>query len=88
MTMKYYLGQIEEQHGEYEHTTTIKFSTDEDPEEYLEEIVKTWYVEVDTDDNGDHWINGEIIVSSGRYSEITKHMFRNLPDFINEIYPS
>lgn len=41
--MKYYIGKIWEQYGEFETYATILFKTDEHPAEYLEVLAYEWY---------------------------------------------
>ena len=41
--MKYYIGKIKEQHGEFECYTTILFKTDECPDGYLDVLAYEWY---------------------------------------------
>lgn len=48
--MKYYIGKIQEQHGEFENYETILFKTDECPIAYLEVLAYEWYDRNDTMD--------------------------------------
>ena len=41
--MKYYVGNIDEQYGEFEVQQSILFATAGDPDEVMEEIAKDWY---------------------------------------------
>lgn len=65
--VKHYLGEVEEQQGEYTHTTKYLFKTAGDPFKYAENTSKTWYggekAEKDEYSNG-YWHNGGDILSS------------------------
>jgi hypothetical protein len=64
--MKYYIAELEEQHGEYTHTTKYLFKTEGDPFTYADNVSKTWYSDKsEPADNGGYWHNGEIISSVG-----------------------
>ena len=41
--MKYYVGNIDEQYGEFEVEQSLLFATTKDPSDVLEEIAKDWY---------------------------------------------
>jgi len=65
--LKYYIAEVEEQQGEYTHTTKYLFKTAGDPFKYAENTSKTWYgdeeAEKDEYSNG-YWQNGGDILSS------------------------
>jgi hypothetical protein len=48
--MKYYIGDIEEQNGDFEYSTPFRFKTDKDPNEKHDEIARTW-----RDEDGHEW---------------------------------
>jgi len=76
--MKYYIGKIDERNGDYEYNTTIKFETEEEPEEHLLSVVKSWYIdEMEYDSHCDAYHNGEgyPLCSVGSYQEITKDIY-------------
>ena len=75
--MKYYIGDIEEQNGEYEYTTPFRFETDKDPNERHDEIARTW-----RNDEGHEWDDNENCywsdynaIKTGKLTEITKEVY-------------
>ena len=83
---KYYIGEVEEQHGEYEHTTKYLFKTAGDPFEYADNVSKTWYgneeAEKDECSNG-YWQNGEIISSVGEVKEVSPEHYNVLKKYLS-----
>ena len=80
---KHYIASIEEQQGEYEHTTKYLFKTASDPFEYADSVSKTWYAdESEPADSGGYWHNGEIISSVGEVKEITASHFAILKKYL------
>jgi hypothetical protein len=82
---KHYIAEVEEQHGEYEHTTKYLFKTAGDPFEYAENISKTWYgfEEPDPADNGGYWQNGEIISSVGEVKKVSLEHYNVLKKYLS-----
>lgn len=75
--MKYYIGTIFEQHGEFECDHTILFATPKCPDAYLELITQGWYdIDLDEDPNheGVYW-NDCMTYSAGKHSEIPKSVY-------------
>ena len=64
--MKYYVGQIDEQYGEYEVEQSILFATTKNPSDILEEIAKDWC--------------DEMAYGAGRHYEVTKATYDELKD--------
>ena len=82
---KHYIAEVQEQHGEYEHTTKYLFKTAGDPFEYADNVSKTWYGDEDTEpaDNGGHWQNGEIISSVGEVKEVSIEDYKVLKKYLS-----
>lgn len=83
--MKYYIGRLACQHGEYEFGEVLKFKTEGDPDEYLDNIAATWY---ETDDVQERrvdentqawWHNGEMIISPDGWEQVTKELADAFP---------
>jgi len=84
---KYYIGEVEEQHGEYEHTTKYLFKTAGDQFEYADNVSKKWYGH-DGEDvapalNGGYWQNMEIVSSVGEVKEISLEHFKILKKYLS-----
>ena len=82
--MKYYIGNIDEQYGEFEVQQSILFATAGDPDEVMEEIAKDWYG-LDEHDSfglreGMYWNCGEMAYGAGRHYEVTKATYDELKD--------
>jgi hypothetical protein len=81
---KHYFATIEEQQGEYEHTTKYLFKTEGDPFEYADSVSRTWYSDKsEPADNGGYWHNGEIISSVGEVKEIPASHFAILKKYLS-----
>ena len=79
--MKYYVGNIDEQHGEFEVEQTILFATAGDADQVMDEIAKDWYG-LDHHDSdglteGMYW-NGGMAYGAGCYYEVTKATYDEL----------
>ena len=81
--MKYYVGNIDEQYGEFEVQQSILFATAGDPFHTLEEIAKGWY---GLDEHrseglreGMYW-NDTMAYGAGRHYEVTKATYDELKD--------
>jgi hypothetical protein len=84
--LKYYIAEVEEQHGEYQHTTKYLFKTESDPFEYADNVSKTWYgdEEAEKDENSDgYWQNGEIISSVGEVKEVSIAHYNVLKKYLS-----
>ena len=83
---KHYIAEVEEHHGEYEHTTKYLFKTAGDPFEYADNVSKTWYgneeAEKDEYSNG-YWHNGEIISSVGEVKEVSPEHYNVLKKYLS-----
>ena len=81
--MKYYIGNIDEQYGEFEVEESILFATAGDPDQLMEEIAKDWYGldEHDSDGlpEGMYW-NDTMAYGAGRHYEVTKATYDELKD--------
>ena len=82
--MKYYVGKIDEQYGEFEVEQSILFATTEDPSDILEEIAKDWYGQDEHDSDGlregMYWNCGEMAYGAGKYYEVSKAVYAELKD--------
>jgi len=89
--MKYFIGKIQEQYGEFEVEQSILFRTSKDPTDVLEEIAKDWYGLEKHDSvglpEGMYW-NGEMAYGAGSHHEITAISYNELKDkrVFNELY--
>ncbi len=89
--MKYYIGNIDEQYGEFEVEQTILFATGGNPSEIMEVIAKDWYG-LDEHDScglreGMYW-NDTMAYGAGSHYEVTKATYDELRDkrVFTEIY--
>ena len=82
--MKYYVGNIDEQYGEFEVEQSILFATAGDPDEVMEVIAKEWYGQDEHDSDGlpegMYWNCGEMAYGAGRHYEVTKATYDELKD--------
>lgn len=77
--MKHYIGEIETYFGESEATTTIKFKTDGNPEDYLDKIASTfWGQDAEADEISNFYDFGDKSTCSGRLQEISKELYEAL----------
>ena len=77
---EYYIGKIEEHHGEFECDISILIATEKDADQRHEEITKDWYgIDLNEDPNqkGVYW-NDCMTYQSGYFSEISKRCFEEL----------
>lgn len=84
--LKYYIAEVEEQQGEYTHTTKYLFKTAGDPFKYAENTSKTWYgdEEAEKDENSDgYWQNGEILSSVGEVKEVSIEDYKVLKKYLS-----
>lgn len=85
--MKYYLGQIDERHGEFECSITIMFKhkgTKEQGGNFHDIIARTWYGEDGKDYADEHfediYWNGDMTYTVGDFHEISKATFEELSE--------
>lgn len=80
--MKYYIGKINEQYGEFEVEVSILFSTSKDPIWVLEQIARDWYGQDEHDStglpDGMYWNCGEMAYGAGNHHEITATTYNEL----------
>tara|TARA_R100000458_G_C8219119_1_gene204052 strand:+ start:424 stop:702 length:279 start_codon:yes stop_codon:yes gene_type:complete len=81
--MKYFIGKIQEQYGEFKVEQSILFCTSKDPTDVLEEIAKDWYG-LDEHDSfglpeGMYW-NDVMAYGAGSHHEITATAYAELKD--------
>ena len=85
--LKYYIAEVEEQQGEYTHTTKYLFKTAGDPFKYADNVSKNWYngekAEKDEYSNG-YWQNGGDILSSvGEVKQVSIEDYEVLTKYLN-----
>lgn len=89
--MKYYIGNIDEQYGEFEVEQSILFATGGNPDEIMEVIAKDWYgLDEHNSDGlreGMYW-NDTMAYGAGDHYEVTKATYDELKDkrVFTEIY--
>lgn len=77
--MKYYIAEIATQVGERRFDSTIKVATDEPIADYLDELARTWYDDLDEGDDLGYWFCGyELLVCVGAHQEIKQSTFDDL----------
>jgi len=90
--MKYYIGNIDEQYGEFEVEQSFLFATDGDADQLMEELAKDWYGQDEHDSEGlpegMYWNHYEMAYGAGRHFEVTKATYDELKDkrVFTEIY--
>ena len=79
--MKYWIADIQEQNGEFEYTTPIRFKaeTEEAAGSTQSFRVSTWYGEnMEWDENDNCYWNDHVAVYAGALTEIDEHTFNAL----------
>src|SRR6056300_871936 len=90
--MKYYIGHIDEQYGEFEVSESILFQTAANPDQVMEAIAKDWFGLDEHDSEGlpegMYW-NDTMAYGAGLYYEVTKVTYDELKDkrIFTEITP-
>jgi len=75
--MNYYIGEIETYFGESEVSTTIKFKTEGDPDEYLDRLASMfWGSEVDQEDDSSLYDFGDKSTCGGRWQEVNQEIYQ------------
>ena len=89
--MKYYVGNIDEQYGEFEVEQSILFAIAGDADQLMERLAKEWYG-LDEHDScglreGMYW-NDTMAYGAGSHYEVTKATYDELKDkrVFTEIY--
>jgi hypothetical protein len=80
--MKYYLGTLDIRIGEYGVDTSIKFSTDGDPDKTHHAIAKTFWGKSEEDDETYYFDGGQIAVEVGARVEVSRDVFNAIPNSI------
>lgn len=79
--MKYFIGKIREQYGEFEVEESILFSTSKDPIDILEQIARDWYGQDEHNSDGlregMYW-NDTMAYGAGNHYEITAATYNEL----------
>ena len=89
--MKYYIGNIDEQYGEFEVEQSILFATAGDDDQLMERLAKEWYgLDEHKSDGlreGMYW-NDNMAYGAGGHYEVTKTTYDELKDkrVFTEIY--
>ncbi len=78
--MKYFIADIDETYGEFECSISVVFSTEGDPNEIQEDIVKNWYGIEPLEDplNEGVYLNDGMTYTAGKMTEIDKTCFDQL----------
>lgn len=77
--MKYYIAEITTHIGDRRFDSTIKVATEEPIADYLDELAKTWYDDIDEVADYGYWFCGyELRVSVGTHQEVKKSTFDDL----------
>jgi hypothetical protein len=79
--MNYYIANIDEQNGEFEYKTTIRFKAEsyDKARRVHQMIVGTWYgSDMTWDENEGRYFNGYVAVDDGELTEIDEHTFKGL----------
>ena len=77
---EYYIGKIEEHHGEFECDISLLIATEKDADQRHEEITKDWYgIDLNEDPNqkGVYW-NDCMTYQKGTLTKISKKTFQEL----------
>lgn len=75
--MKYYIGEIDTYIGEMEISSTIKFKTEGDPDQYLYDIASDFWGDSDGEEGGLHDF-GEKSACGGRWQRIEANIYNAL----------
>ena len=82
--MKYFIGNIREQYGEFEVKQSLLFCTSKDPTDVLEITARDWYGQDEHDSDGlpegMYWNCGEMAYGAGNYYEVTADTYNELKD--------
>jgi|VirMetMinimDraft_7_1064189.scaffolds.fasta_scaffold76926_2 hypothetical protein len=82
--MKYYIGNIDEQYGEFEVEQSFLFATAGDADQLMERLAKEWYgaeeSELDSEGlrEGMYWNHFEMAYGAGSHYEVTKATYDEL----------
>ena len=82
--MKYYVGELQMQFGEFDPKESFLFATAGDADQLMEVIAKDWYG-IDEHDSfglreGMYWNYGEMAYGAGSHYEVTKATHDELKD--------
>lgn len=75
--MKYYIGEIDTYVGEMEVSSTIKFKTEGDPDQYLYDIASSFWGDSDGEEGGLHDF-GERSACGGRWQRVEADIYNAL----------
>jgi hypothetical protein len=82
--MKYYIGEIVTMFGESEVSTTIKFKTELDPHDFLEDVASTFWGTPFEHAEGEMYDFGDKATCAGDWEELDADTYNKLP-FIGEL---
>lgn len=82
--MKYYIADILVYNGNFEHTTTIRFSIpdNKDANKAHKVVVSTWYSDLQENEFGWWTTCGTVAVNRGKLTEIDQQVFNALASHI------
>ena len=75
--MKYYIGEIDTYFGESSVSTTIKFKTDGDPDQYLYDIASDFWGDAHDEEGGLHDF-GDKSACGGRWQRVEPDIYNAL----------
>lgn len=84
MTVKHYIGKIEERNGEFEYSEKILFATSANPSKHLDKLVREWRGCTKSDwdeEEGGYWSDCTLIFA-GDWNEIPHDDFNVLQKYI------
>ena len=74
---KFYVGYVEERHGEFECRQKLLFKTWGCPDKYHDRIVKGWYGSCEPAEDGWYW-NDYMMYGGGGYTEVSEAVYNEL----------
>lgn len=80
--MKYYLGTLNVQIGDYGVDTSIRFATSGNPDKFHHHIAKTFWGKSEEDDETYYFNGGQIAIEVGDRVEVNKEVFYAIPNSV------
>lgn len=80
--VKYFIGKLKERNGEQEYTHTVRFMTNGDPNEYLDNVASRFYDAEGADEDGAYWhLQGTVLVAADVCREIPQEFYAQCHEF-------
>ena len=76
--MKFYIGEIETYFGESQVSTTIRFKTDGNPDDYLDNLASDFWGEANEPEDGELYDFGDKATCGGKWQRINGHIYNFL----------